>query len=361
MKNSKTLLISSRPLEHSGMTKIELDVIEHNKGYIDFDVACGFRLEKEYEKILKEQDVKYIGLLPKKNIIAYMMSIFFTVRKGDYRNVYIHGNSSLMILEALPSKIAGATVITHCHNTRPARVAFYYSLLKPVFNAFVDYKIGCSEKASNWAYLGKHIVTIRNGVDINRFAYNPDVRCIMRKNLNLNGQFVVGHIGTFNEQKNHKKLVDIFCNIVSRIPEARLLMIGDGSLKQDTLAYIEKKGLLDHVIHVEHTEAPEDYLQAMDVVIMPSLFEGFCLVALEAQVSGLPVLVSEAIPEDAYATDRCIRIGLNESADYWAEIAMKTASLERRDMSDVIWGKGYSYEIMMNSIREVLEKTTKVS
>lgn len=353
MDSRKYLLLSARPFEHSGLTKIEMEIIEYNKD-LSFDVASGFELEKEYDDFFKENEVEYIQLSPKKQIFAYMRNIYKVVKNRKYKKVYIHGNSSAMILEALPSKIAGAKVVTHCHNSKPDIVPLYCYIAKPFFNCLVDLKIGCSEMASKWAYFGKRIITIRNGIHIEKYKFDLAMRNKMIDELNVRDRFVVGHIGTFNGQKNHKKLVDIFERIMEKKKEARLLLIGDGELKDEVFEYIRNKGLEEYVITVDYEDNVEDYYQVMDVLIMPSLFEGFCLVALEAQVSGLPVIVSEAIPKEAIVTEKCCRCRLGDDDNEWARKAMEMTAHERKDMSEIVAEKGCSLDVMMETVRSVL-------
>jgi len=348
----RILLISSRPLEHSGMTKIEMEVIDYARESIDFEVAS-FDYYYEYDELLKKKKIKHYKLPEKKQMLSYMRDIYKMVRKGCYRKVYLHGNSSFMIIEALPCKIAGAKVITHCHNTKPPKGYYKYYFVKPFFNMFIDCKIGCSKEAADWAYLGKHIV-INNGVDTCRFKYDPDMRKEVRRELGLTDKCIVGHIGSFNEQKNHKKLISIFEEFIKFKPNSKLLLIGDGALKNDILSDIAKRDLTSSVMVLDYVENPEAYMQAMDVMIMPSIFEGLCLVALEAQTSGLPIIVSEKFAEGTFATNNCIRMSLKDSDEEWARKAISMLNINRQDKSEQLSEKGYSNESMLKAIKGIL-------
>lgn len=349
----KILIISSRPFEHSGITQIVMDLIDHDNGRISFD-AASFGYYYGYDEQLRNKGSRFYKLPEKSHVLSYMRDIYRIVRKGGYHKVYIHGNSSLMTAEALPAKLAGARVITHCHNTKPPGSCLRYYFFKPVFNCLVDCRIACSKEAADWAYFGKRTI-IPNGIDIPRFSYNKETRETIRRRLGLNGNCVVGHIGSFNKQKNHKKLISVFEEMLRIKPDARLLLIGDGELKESILSSIRMKGLSEYVIVMDHVDDPEDYLQAMDVVVIPSQYEGFCLSALEAQVSGLPVIVSEAIPDAALATDRCIRMNLKDSDEDWARKALKMLKEKRRDQSELIADKGYSIQRMLDSIFSILQ------
>ena len=361
----KILLVLSRPLERSGITQIVMDLIAHSRDTIAFDVAS-FGYYFGYDEQLKKKGIRCYKLSEKKRVLSYMRDIYTSarsirpridiyriVRSKGYHKVYIHGNSSLMTLEALPCKLAGAKVFTHCHNTNPHEACFKYFFFKPFFNCLTDCRIACSKEAGDWAYIGKRII-IHNGINISRFSYDKEVRAEIRKKLGLNEYCVVGHIGSFNKQKNHQRLISIFQEMIRIKPDVRLLLLGDGELKERIVSDIHQRGLSEYVTLMDHVDNPEDYLQAMDVVILPSLFEGFCLSALEAQVSGLPVIVSEAIPSAAYATDRCVRMNLKDSDREWARKAMEMLNTERKDHSESVAKKGYDSKRMTDSIQNIL-------
>ena len=351
----KILLLSSRPFERSGMTKIEVDVINNTLDNFDFDVAS-FEYNEEYVELLKSKGISIYKLPDKKHILSYIRNIYKIVIEGKYKKVYIHGNSPLMVLEALPSKLAGAEIITHCHNGKPQKKLLIYYVLKPFFNCILDYKIACSKTAADWAYYGRYTV-ITNGIDIGRFKYNKDVRKTMRQELGLTEEYVVGHIGNFNEQKNHKKLISIFEEIIKVKPDSKLVLIGEGKLKKSIEEDVKKKRLSDKVLFIGYVNDPENYLQAMDVMIIPSLFEGFCLAALEAQVSGLPVVVSDKVPDEALVADCCAKLKLEEENEKWAEKALEMINKDRKDNSKLLYEKGYALDHMTDFIKDILLKT----
>ncbi len=343
-------MISTRPLEHSGLTKLELDIVDCFHKEIDFDFACGFGFQNEYGNKLQSAGIRCIDLAPKGQLLSYMKSIYQVVKSNNYDSVYIHGNSSMMILEALPSKMAGARVITHCHNSRPPRASIHYFVVKPFFNMLVDCKIGCSRKASEWAYCGKNIRTILNGIDTNQFYYNPVMRKSIRDEFDWVDSVVVGHIGAFNEQKNHSKLIDVFSEFVKRVPNARLLLIGTGELKNEVCKKIELLNLSDRVTLLDHVYNPYDYYQAMDIFIMPSLFEGLSLAALEAQSCGVPFLASDVMSDEVAVTPVYQTMSLSSSASEWADVAVSMLDNEREDMSSYFIEHNLDCKSMMKSI-----------
>lgn len=349
----KILILASRPLEHSGITKIEMDVIDYIDESADIIIACPFGFENEYGKILMEKNIRCIDLPSKRKVLKYMKEVYRLIRREGINKVYIHGNSAMMIFEAFPSSIAGASVVTHCHNTKTDYPIINY-LAKPLFNIVVDEKIGVSKMASKWAYSGKKIITIPNGVDLKRFCVDMNVRDRIRRELKCEYNHIYGHIGAFNKQKNHVRLISIFREILEIDKDAVLLLIGDGDLKLSIQDFAKKLSIEDKVIFLEFTHNPEDYYQAMDVMIMPSLHEGLCLAALEAQACSVPVLVSDVFAEETFVTDKCQSLSLNEGDVVWANKAISMIDTERIDTSDQFLEKGMDYETMMRKIANIL-------
>ena len=350
----RLLVIASRPLEHSGITKIEMDVIDYIYNSVGkIIVACPFGFENEYGKELKERGIECILLPSKKKTVQYMKAISSLIGEKKIDKVYISGNSAMMIFEALPAKKAGSIVITHCHNTR-SDFPIINCFSKPLFNLVVDRKIGVSKLASRWAYFGKNVMTIPNGVDLEKFHVDLQVRNKIRSNLGFDSMHVYGHIGAFNKQKNHKRLIGIFSEILKKDKNAILLLIGDGELREEIIKTVDKLGILSRTRFVKYTKNPEVYYQAMDALIMPSLHEGLCLAALEAQACGVPTLVSDVFAEETFVTKRCEKMSLENSDTMWAEKAISMLSNEREDATREFIEKRMDYESMMSSIAEVL-------
>lgn len=353
MNKKHILLLASRPLANDGITKIEMDVIDFNKDIIAFDVACSFGFDNSYGEKLKQEGVKCYKLSPKKNVFSYMNSIKKLVRAQRYDAVYIHGNSAMMFFDSLPAKMAGTKVITHCHNTKSDYPIVHY-ILKPFFNLTVDKKIGCSSLSSQWAYCGKNIKTIINGVNIDTFRFNEAVRKNIRTELGWANKKIVGHIGRFNYQKNHKKLIRIFKRIHELDDSCRLLLIGSGELKEQIEKQIVDLQLKNVVKIIDHTNAPQDYMQAMDIMIMPSRFEGLCLVTIEAQANGMPVLIDELFTPESVATEQAKVMDLEKPDDTWATMALKMMNKGRKNVAKQLKEKKMDYFDMMSGIQEIL-------
>ena len=181
-----------------------------------------------------------------------------------------------------------------------------------------------------------------NAIETERFAYNEAVRQEMRSSLGLEEKFVVDHAGGFRNQKNHDFLIDIFAEIRKRRDDAVLLLVGGGQLMNEIKAKVMKLGLNDCVIFAGYKGDIERYYQVMDVFVFPSLYEGLGMVAVEAQVSGLPTVCSTEVPDEAKICDACKFIPLSRSASEWADETFKLCYGHiRRDMSQYARSAGF--------------------
>ncbi len=119
----------------------------------------------------------------------------------------------------------------------------------------------------------------------------------MEKRLNVENDFLVGHVGRFSKEKNHKFIVEVFSKLIQIIPSAKLLLIGEGGLKPEIEKLVIEKGLSDKVIFYGISHEIPKLMLAMDAFIFPSHYEGWAIAAVEAQCSGLPLFCSKGIPE----------------------------------------------------------------
>lgn len=170
-----------------------------------------------------------------------------------------------------------------------------------------------------WLFKNRKFTVINNGRDIKLFAYNSDIRNKYRNQLGITDEIAVGHVGGFFEQKNHAFLLEIFREIKKIVPNVRLYLIGDGPLKEK----IKQSANGMDVSFVGTVDNVSDYLNAMDCMLLPSLFEGLPLVALEWQINGLPVLISDVVTRECMISNSVEFVSLNTDARIWAQKILK--------------------------------------
>ena len=155
------------------------------------------------------------------------------------------------------------------------------------------------------------ITIIPNAIDLEKFAFNPDKRKLLRQKLGLENKFVLGHIGRFVYPKNHSFLIDVFAEVVKVKPEARLMLVGDGELRKNIEEKVVSLGLQDKVLFLGNRNDVADLYNAMDIFLLPSHYEGLPVVGVEAQANGLKCLFSDKVTEESKLIDQFEFISLN--------------------------------------------------
>jgi glycosyltransferase involved in cell wall biosynthesis len=213
-----------------------------------------------------------------------------------------------------------------------------------------DYFFGCSFGAGADRF-GLSIVqsdrfaVLNNAIDSPLYVYNALARNTIRRSFNIKDDaFVIGHIGRLDAQKNHRFLLEVFCQILQRRPNSHLLLIGDGSLKAELIEEINLYKLHDYVTMTGIRQDIPNLLSAMDVFVFPSLFEGLGIAAVEAQAAGLPTFCSDVIPRESAVSELVRYFPLSSGANEWAHKIL-TSKITRvtGDMSPII--KAHKYDI----------------
>ncbi|MEA4866745.1 MAG: glycosyltransferase family 1 protein [Sphaerochaeta sp.] len=193
----------------------------------------------------------------------------------------------------------------------------------------------CS-KAAGQARFGRRVVDsckftiIKNALDVNRLGYSPDTRETYRKQLNLDGKFVVGHVGRFDAMKNHDFLIRLFSLVHERQPNAVLVLIGDGEQRATIETLIKRFALEDAVKLLGTRSDVVELLQAMDVFVFPSIAEGLGISVIEAQATGLPCIVSSCVPEDVRITGLVKFLDLKDPMEMWVEAILQYVNGHKR-------------------------------
>ncbi len=350
----RILIMATRPFLDDGLTKVEMEIYYYNRHIINFEFSTGYYQKNKYTECIERDNVKINQLPSKKFFPVYMAAIFNLIKREKYDAVYIHGNSAMMLLEALPAKLAGChKIVTHCHNTR-ARFPFIHYLFKPVLNKIVDEKIACSSYSAEWVYGKAKAEVIVNGIDIEKYQFNQGKRERIRNEMNLDGCFVIGHVGRFSAEKNHAFLLEIFRQIYSHNKKSRLLLVGEGELEPEVRKKAEIIGISDVVYFMGARKDVRDYLSAMDVMILPSLYEGLCIVAIEAQANGLPLVTADTLSPESYVADNVYSESLQNDITKWENIVLLAEHNGRQNNTELLMEKGYSADRMMKKIQTIL-------
>lgn len=250
--------------------------------------------------------------------------------------------------------------IAHSHNTalrksrtRPVKLLVHQAA-KEVFAGSATDLWACSRQAAQFMFpsrvlKGKGFQFIPNGIDTDRFRFNAAVREKVRKELGVQGQYVMGHIGRLCYQKNQDFLLDVFYEVMKRRPESILLLVGEGPDRSALEEKAGRLGIADNVIFYGTSDRVERLLWAMDVFVMPSRFEGLPVTAVEAQASGLPCLFSKEITEECRLSHGTIFLSMKGGPVYWAEILLK---FQRSDSVFVPFNGDFEIRMVAKRIKQ---------
>lgn len=331
-----------------------------DKTNINFDILMKGNnpfLEKEFKKL----GVK-IYKVPS-NLAQYIRFVKYLLKKNNYNFVYIHKNSAAnILLPILVKKYSTAKLIVHSHNTNPSggsKIAvILHKINRNKLYKLSDYRFACSNLAAKWMfgkdYHNKNVKIIKNGIITQNYVYNPKIRAEIREQLGLKNKFVIGHVGAFREQKNHKFLINVFSKL--NISNARLVLVGDGPLKSKIEEQAKELGLSNKIKFLGSRNDVNILLQAFDIFAMPSLWEGLSIAVIEAQASGLNVIASDHLSSESKITDNIKFLPLEESLWVNEIKSVKEVKNTRVDESLKIKYAGYDMSSSAKIIQNILEK-----
>lgn len=250
----------------------------------------------------------------------------FLEEHREYKIIHGHVRSTASLYMAIARK-KGCVTISHSHSTSNGEgiSALAKNAMQYPIRYVADYMFACSDEAGKWLF-GKKAITrnsyrvISNAIDMKRFAFNEQKRGEIREQLGIiNEDFVIGHVGRFTEPKNHMFLIDIFQRVRQKRQNVKLLLVGDGELKDKVKQETERLGVSDSVIFAGTKTETEDYYQAMDIFVFPSLWEGLGIAVLEAQANGLGCMVSDRVPDKVKISEG-VRFLALEEPEKWIEL-----------------------------------------
>lgn len=289
--------------------------------------------------------------------------------ENSYDIIHFH-MSYANAIPLIAAKLAGfPRIIMHSHSTgvdtpsAPIRIIklFVHKIGKQLLPHLATDYLACSELAARWMYPDcimkkKQYQVMHNAVDLEKFKFNEDIRKSTRKKLGIPDTcYVVGHVGRFTYQKNHDFLIDIFSALCKYTSDTMLLLIGDGPDRLAIEEKVRRYGLSDKVKFLGQRSDISALYQAMDVMVLPSRFEGLCIVAIEAQVAGLPNVCSEVLPQETKVSCDFVYKPLSDSADSWAKCILKQSGKKRVDTTDMMRNAGYDSVLEIKNIERLYQ------
>lgn len=319
------------------------------------DFAVNVQEPAFYDEEIKSMGGKIYYIPPKtKDFKGFTKGLYHLVKNEKYENILRITSNSIGFYDLLVAKKAGAKICaarsSNSSDGGSFKVRAVNRLARILLLRYVDVMIAPSDLAAEYTF-GKRMVRkgrvhfLKNAIDLNEFSYSEISRKEIREEFGLKDEFVIGHIGRFSEQKNHKFLVDIFAKVLENIPNAVLLLVGEGELREDIDGHVRRKGIQKNVIFAGVRKDIAKLLSAMDAFALPSLYEGMPNVIIEAQATGLPCVIADTITREADLTGLVNYVSLR-GIDEWINNIEKLDchQIERKAYVQDMQQKGYDIE-----------------
>ena len=301
------------------------------------------------------------------NYLSYCKAVKkFFQEHPEIKAVHGHMTSTAGIYLSIAKKYGVPMTIAHARSAGvdPGIKGKITLFLRRNLKKQADYCFTCSALAGE-AVFGKEAMeegrvrTIPNAIEAGKYTFCQENRDRIRKELNIENKFVIGHVGRFDFMKNHKFLLDVFEEIIKEHSQAILMLLGDGSLKQEMQELAKQKNLQDKVLFLGNRKNVSDYFQAMDYFVFPSLFEGLPGTVVEAQAAGLKCLIANTITGEVVFSDMVKRMSLEKTAKDWANYVLDTKEYTRENTLQVIEDAGFDVKKQVKNMTEFYKTSEK--
>lgn len=318
---------------HIDRTKVQFDFLVHRDFEADYD-----------------QEINELGgriyhvskLIPWSRKYKQELKCFFQ-HHPEYRIVHVHQDCLSSVALKCAEECGIPVRIAHSHNVNQDKNIKYFIKLH-YMKSIPKYATGCfacSVEAGEWMFGGRSYHILRNAIDASAYLYSADKAAQIRKHLHIQNNFVIGHIGRFDPQKNHGFLIEVFNEFLKMEPDAKLMLIGDGKGRKKIEEKVKSLGLEDKVVFTGVRSDVADLLQAIDVFVFPSLYEGLGIAAVEAQAAGIPCVLSDKVPTECKMTTNTEFLSLKDSPKIWVRHILAYKNIPHMDTYKEIYNAGY--------------------
>ncbi|MGG1676531.1 glycosyltransferase family 1 protein [Neobacillus sp. NRS-1170] len=342
---------------------------------IQFDFTTFNKEESAYDQEIRKMGGRIIYVPPRQEV-GNLKNCYYLYKcikeNGPYLAVHTHNNFYGGIA-AFIAKLAGVKkVIAHAHNTQDdgsgLKRKIEIFIQQKLLSLFADNLLACGKEAGEFVF-GEQVnfELINNAVDMNKFRPADEERKQIieqkKKELGLDGKLIIGHIGRFSKQKNHKFIISLIDKMKTRRKDFKFLLIGDGELKEEVLEQIRDRNMEEYVLYLGLQENISLWLNLMDVLILPSLYEGLPVVLVEAQSSGTPCVISNKITKDVdLGLDLVEFLDISHNEDEWCDVIAERAKSKIYDQTIIknqLEKNGYSLPYNTKKVVDLYVKDSK--
>lgn len=350
MKELTRVAMIMGKMSGGGVEAVVMNYYRHiDKTKFQFDFIVDSDSKKIPETEIYSLGGKIYKIPPYQNIVQYNRELAKLFSENKYSIVHSHINT-LSVFPLRVAKKAGIPLrIAHNHSvTVPGEYKKngIKKFLRMFSTIYPTHYIAPTKYTGEWLFGEKvsnnNLLILKNAIDVDRFKYNPNTREKIRKRYGFGKHnIVIGNIGRMVSSKNLLFLLDIFNEVLIKHLNFRLILIGNGPMKEEIIKKVNNLKINNFVVVLDNIDDIENYYQAMDLFLFPSSSEGLGMVAIEAQASGLPVISSSYVPKDIEVSDRVVFLSIKESETVWVKKILEN--------SDMNIDRTYGYNKIKNS------------
>ena len=340
-------------------------IMEMDLSYLEIDIVAAQICESVFTAELKEKGVRFYELSGSQRKLWQNHKMFRQLLKErQYDVVHLNIFQGLSLYYAYLAKRYEIPVrIAHGHGaglrqskTKQLKLVLH-SIAKRLLAENATEYLACSKLAAEFMFpkdvVGRYEF-IPNGIDVEKFRFDNELREKVRKDLGIEDKLVIGNIGRLSNEKNQEYLLKVFAEVQSEMSDSALLLVGEGEMKADLQQQAEKLGIADKVILYGVTDKVEQLLWAMDVFAFPSRFEGLGIVVVEAQAAGLPVVCADNVPNEAVVSDLVQKVSLRSGVDSWVESILHCqVDVDRLTVNEQVQKSGFAVADVADRIEKV--------
>lgn len=322
-----------------------------------FDFILTSNEESYFEKEIKELGGN-IYKIPRmeKYPLKHLQELKKILKSNTYVAFHRHTANSIVFTDLVIANLSNIKkIIVHSHSTSHPK-AWLNKLFRPLLYALADEHLACGKEAGEWLYGKKKFKIINNGMQLENYEYSEEKRKLCREKFGFTeNDILIGHVGRFDDAKNQKYIIEVFEKICKLSNQYKLLLCGDGELRGKLNLYCKENGLDGKVLFLGIRKDINEILQALDLFVFPSKYEGLPVSLIEAQLTALPCFISENIPSEAIYNNNILRLGINEeNKEEWCNqiIALPITTAYRKYKNEKLYND-YDIKNIINELCEI--------
>lgn len=336
-------------MSNGGIEHFVMNYYRHiDRTRVQFDFLVSVETPGYFDDEIDQLGGKIYHAYPfEKNPAKNFLHIAKIVKDNGYQIIHRHTGSAFGYFDLRAAHFGGAKhLIMHSHNNQAGNL-FVHVLSKYLLRIPCE-KLACSDEAGKWLFgENSKYQIINNAISTQNFVFSLSERQKYRNLYGIGDKFVVGHVGRLENQKNHKFLLKIFKSILDKKKNSILVLVGDGSLMEEIKNEATHLGIIENILFLGSQKETAKIYNMFDVFVLPSIYEGFGITLLEAQINGLSCFTSATVvPDTVNITGNVKYISLKVDSEKWAEEIIQSSERKNIALSDI---KNAGFDIEKNA------------